>query len=143
LSALNDTNARGLDAETVKAAPEPSKPPSWQASSEVKCTEQMKRFNSEPVGTNTSSVTIAQPSSGRVPKTVKLAAAFELLLAPLLVWGNFPYIPFGNTIGLLLLGSVSLWLRGSGWRAIGLQRPRSWVKTLAWGIGLGIASQGP
>jgi membrane protease YdiL (CAAX protease family) len=62
-------------------------------------------------------------------------------LAALLVWGNFPYIPFGNTVGLLLLGSASLWLRGSGWRAIGLQRPKSWVKTLAWSVGLGIASQ--
>lgn len=83
----------------------------------------------------------AEPVSEDVPKTLKLTTALELLLAGLLVWGNFPYIPFGNTIGLLLLGSASLWLRGSGWRAIGLQRPRSWIKTLAWGIGLGIASQ--
>lgn len=79
--------------------------------------------------------------SERVPRTPKLTAAFELLLAGLLAWGDFAYIPFGNTVGLLLLGSASLWLRGNGWRAIGLQRPTSWAKTLVWGIGLGIASQ--
>lgn len=76
-----------------------------------------------------------------MPKILKLTAAFELLLATLLAWGNFPYVPFGNTVGLLLLGSTSLWLRGRGWRAIGLERRTSWVKTLAWSIGLGIASQ--
>lgn len=101
----------------------------------------MKKFNPQPGETSAASVTIAQPVSERVPKILKLTAALELLLAGLLAWGNFPYVPFGNTVGLLLLGSASLWLRGTGWRAIGLQRPRSWVKTLAWSIGLGIASQ--
>ena len=101
----------------------------------------MKDFSGQPDETAATSLMIAQPVSEHVPKTLKLAAAFELLLAGLLVWGSFTYVPFGNTVGLLLLGSASLWLRGTGWRAIGLQRPKSWVKTLAWGIGLGIASQ--
>lgn len=101
----------------------------------------MKDFARQPGETTATSLMIAQPVSERVPKTLKLAATFELLLAVLLGFGSFPYIPFGNTVGLLLLGSASLWLRGTSWRAIGLQRPRSWVKTLAWGIGIGIASQ--
>lgn len=101
----------------------------------------MNGLNGEPCHTSTVSVTGSQPATGPSPWLLKLAAAFELLLAALLAWGNFPYIPFGNTVGLLLLGSASLWLRGSGWRAIGLQRPKSWVKTLAWSVGLGIASQ--
>lgn len=101
----------------------------------------MKNSTPQPGEPTATSVMIAQPVSEHVPKILKLTAAFELLLAGLLAWGNFPYVPFGNTVGLLLLGSASLWLRGTGWRAIGLQRPRSWVKTLAWSVGLGIASQ--
>jgi hypothetical protein len=70
--------------------------------------EQMKEFTGQPGEPSATSVTMAQPVSELVAKTPKLVAAFELLLVVLLVWGNFPYIPFGNTVGLLLLGSASL-----------------------------------
>jgi uncharacterized protein len=103
--------------------------------------EQITNSTREPGGASTPSLTIPRLASERPPEILKLAAAFELLVAGLLVWGDFSYIPFGNTVGLLLLGSASLWLRLTGWRKIGLQRPRSWAKTLAWGIGLGFGLQ--
>jgi membrane protease YdiL (CAAX protease family) len=71
---------------------------------------------------------------------LKLAAVCELLLAAMLALGGFG-IPFGKTVAQLLLASSSLWLRGSGWRAIGLRRPANWPRTLAWGVGIGVLAQ--
>jgi hypothetical protein len=70
----------------------------------------------------------------------RLTACCELLLAAMLAWGSFG-IPFGKTISQLLLASSSLWLRSTGWRAIGLRRPKSWPRTIAWGVGIGIIAQ--
>ena len=72
---------------------------------------------------------------------VRLAAVPELLLAGLLIWGTFAPIPFGNTVSLLLLGSASLWLRGSDWKSIGLRQPQSWPRSIGWGVVLGFAVQ--
>jgi hypothetical protein len=44
-----------------------------------------------------------------------------------------------SSLLLLLIGWLSLWLRGVGWRAVGLRRPASWRRTLLLGIGIGIA----
>lgn len=73
--------------------------------------------------------------------TLRLALLFELVLAAMLIWGQFPYVPFANTVVLLLLGSISLWLRGSGWRAIGLRRPKSWPRTVLIGVAIAVAWQ--
>ena len=66
-------------------------------------------------------------------------AALELLVVPLLLWlhaaGLFPK----PKLPLLLLGWLSLWLRGVGWRRIGLTRPRSWPVTVAAAILIGLA----
>ncbi len=49
-------------------------------------------------------------------------------------------LPFSPaTIPLLLLGSLSLWLRQSGWREIGLGRPASWGRTILAGVGIAVA----
>jgi uncharacterized protein len=40
---------------------------------------------------------------------------------------------------LLLIGWLSLWLRGVGWRGVGLGRPTNWWRTILLGIGIGIA----
>jgi membrane protease YdiL (CAAX protease family) len=49
-------------------------------------------------------------------------------------------LPFSPaTIPLLLLGSLSLWLRQSGWRQIGLDRPASWRRTIVAGVGIAVA----
>jgi len=71
----------------------------------------------------------------------RLIPALELLLAALVIWGSFAPIPFGNTVGLLLLASASLWLRGAGWGDIGMRRPKSWLRVIAWGVALGVAAQ--
>jgi membrane protease YdiL (CAAX protease family) len=44
------------------------------------------------------------------------------------------------TVLLLLLGTLSLWLRRSSWRDVGLRRPTSWGKTLALGSLLAVAA---
>jgi len=40
---------------------------------------------------------------------------------------------------MLLLGWLSLWLRRVSWRQLGFARPKSWPKTVAAGIGIGLA----
>lgn len=46
-------------------------------------------------------------------------------------------LPFSPaTLPLLLLGSISLWLRQSGWREIGLGRPVSWRRTILAGVAI-------
>ena len=48
-------------------------------------------------------------------------------------------LPFASsTIPLLLLGSLSLWLRQSGWREIGMGRPASWRRTIWMGTGIAV-----
>jgi membrane protease YdiL (CAAX protease family) len=69
-------------------------------------------------------------------------AAFELALALLIMAGGlFDVIPFSSTPVLLLFGWLMLWLRGTGWRDVGLKRPARWSYTLLLGAGIGIAYQ--
>ena len=72
---------------------------------------------------------------------LRIAPLFELVLAGMIIWATFAPIPFGGTIALLLLASTSLWLRGSGWREIGLRRPASWPRTILLGVSIGVAAQ--
>lgn len=51
------------------------------------------------------------------------------------------FIPLSETPILLLLGWLSLWLRGIGWRAVGLKRPARWRNTLLLGIAVGVGYQ--
>jgi membrane protease YdiL (CAAX protease family) len=46
---------------------------------------------------------------------------------------------FSKTPYLVLLGSISLWVRKVGWRGVGLTRYRSWKVTLLLGIVAGVA----
>ena len=72
----------------------------------------------------------------------KLIAIAELLIAILiLVGGLVGIIPFSSTPFILLFGWVMLWLRGVGWRHIGLRRPTRWRSTLLMGVGIGIGYQ--
>ena len=66
----------------------------------------------------------------------RLAIAVELLLVILLVASAR-----NASILLLLIGWLSLWLRRSGWRAIGMNRPLSWRNTILTGIGIGVLYQ--
>ncbi len=69
-------------------------------------------------------------------------AAVELLIAILiLVGGLVGIIPFSSTPFLLLFGWLMMWLRGVGWRNVGLRRPTSWRSTLLLGVAIGIGYQ--
>ena len=72
----------------------------------------------------------------------RLLAAIEILLALLIpVGGLVGIIPFSSTPFLLLFGWLMLWLRGIGWRDLGLRRPASWRWTLVLGVAIGIGYQ--
>jgi uncharacterized protein len=61
----------------------------------------------------------------------------ELLLAiAIMVAGLAGYLWFTATPFLLIVGTLFLWWRGPGWRAIGLRRPASWPRALGVAIGL-------
>ncbi len=67
-------------------------------------------------------------------------ALVEFLSVALIFYADHrKLIPVSKTPELLLLGWVSLRLRGLGWRAVGLTRYRSWPVTIALGVGLGAA----
>ena len=69
-------------------------------------------------------------------------AAVELLIAILiLVGGLVGIIPFSSTPFVLLFGWTMLWLRGVGWRDLGLRRPNSWRSTVLLGVVIGIGYQ--
>jgi CAAX protease family protein len=71
----------------------------------------------------------------------KLLIIVELIVAVLFMIGNVVgVIPHSSTPFLLLLGWLSLWLRRSGWRAIGLSRPH-FGRTLLLGVVIGTAYQ--
>ena len=72
----------------------------------------------------------------------RLLAVIEILLALLIpVGGLVGIIPFSSTPFLLLFGWLMLWLRGIGWRDLGLRRPASWRWTLVLGVAIGIGYQ--
>jgi len=72
----------------------------------------------------------------------RLIAAVELLIAILiLVGGLVGLIPLSSTPVVLLFGWLMLWLRGVGWRDLGLRRPSSWLSTLLLGVAIGIGYQ--
>jgi membrane protease YdiL (CAAX protease family) len=65
----------------------------------------------------------------------RLLILAELVIVALVRFGVL--LPFSPaTIPLLLLASLSLWLRKSGWRQIGLGRPASWRRTILTGVGI-------
>src|SRR5881392_1016456 len=62
----------------------------------------------------------------------------ELLVAAALLAAGFAGIlPFSATPFLVVVGVVSLWLRGQGPRAVGLAFRSDWVRTVSVGIGAG------
>src|SRR3989449_7700395 len=65
-----------------------------------------------------------------------------LVAAAILVAGFAGILPFSATPFLVVVGVVSLWLRGQGPRAVGLAFRSDWVRTVAVGIGAGIVYQG-
>src|SRR5437660_8659817 len=65
-----------------------------------------------------------------------------LVAAALLAAGFAGILPFSATPFLVVVGVVSLWLRGQGPRAVGLAFRSDWRRTVSVGIGAGIVYQG-
>src|SRR5579884_2661887 len=69
----------------------------------------------------------------------KWLAVFELVVIALIFIADARHlIPFSKTPFLLILGWISLRLRGIGWRGVGLKLYRSWRITFALGIVAGL-----
>jgi membrane protease YdiL (CAAX protease family) len=72
----------------------------------------------------------------------KLLIIAELVIALLIMVVYLAdFIPLSATPFLLLLGWLSLRLRGIGWSAVGLKRPARWRRTLLLGITVGVVCQ--
>jgi membrane protease YdiL (CAAX protease family) len=69
-------------------------------------------------------------------------AVGELSVALLIIAGGlFGVVPFSSTPFLLVFGWLSLWLRGLGWRGVGLKRPAAWGRVLLPGVLTGVIFQ--
>jgi membrane protease YdiL (CAAX protease family) len=85
----------------------------------------------------------AVQSEGETPpakswRSSKWLAFVEFLIVGLIFYADHRHwIPFSKTPELVLLGWISLRLRGLRWRAVGLTRFRSWKTTVAMGVALG------
>ncbi len=79
---------------------------------------------------------------GKLLRESKLLIALEISLAFLILIAYLTdVLPFSETPFLLLVGWLSLWLRGVGWRGVGLKRPVSWRQTVMLGTVAGVAFQ--
>jgi membrane protease YdiL (CAAX protease family) len=63
----------------------------------------------------------------------------ELLLALVCVALKLVGAIHNPTLLILFIGWLSLWLRRSGWRQIGLGHPQRWCWTLLFGVAIGVA----
>ena len=84
-----------------------------------------------------------KPESGESSPRQRLWAVAELLVAGALVTGAnvLDVVPVSETPWLVLLGWLSLRLRGLSWKTLGLRRPGSWVTTTAVALIAGAALQ--
>lgn len=85
----------------------------------------------------------AVQSDGATPpaknwRSSKWLAFVEFLIVGLIFYADHRgWIPFSKTPELVLLGWISLRLRGLRWRDVGVSRYRSWKVTIVWGVVLG------
>ncbi len=73
----------------------------------------------------------------------RAAAAIEIVLVLALTIGHrvLRIIPVDETLPILMLGWLSLWLRGIGWRGVGFAKPASWSRVMVLGLGTGVLLQ--
>jgi hypothetical protein len=66
----------------------------------------------------------------------QLAAFTEILIVIAIYLRKINgYLPMSK-LPILLFASISLWLRGSGWRQAGMGRPASWPRTIILGVAI-------
>ncbi len=78
------------------------------------------------------------PPLARWRQSPWLAVVEVALAVAVIVADRYGLVPLSNTPFLLILGWISLRLRGLRWRDVGFVRPRSWLRTLAIGSAAGI-----
>jgi len=71
----------------------------------------------------------------------RLIIATELLIAVILQTLHAVRVISAAIIFLFVIGWLSLWLRKSGWRHLGLNRPASWLRTIGIGAIVGLVYQ--
>lgn len=75
---------------------------------------------------------------GKSWRNSRWLAVVEFVLVALIFYADYrKLIPISKTPELLLLGWISLRVRGLRWRDVGLRRYRSWRVTIGLGIALG------
>ncbi len=72
----------------------------------------------------------------------RMISAVELLVGAAVVIGHnvFRVVP-NEVLVLVIVGWISLRIRDGGWKAVGLVMPKSWLRVVLIGIGLGILNQ--
>src|SRR6266581_2062692 len=70
-----------------------------------------------------------------LPRAQRFLLPELLVAAAILAAGFAGILPFSATPSLVVVGVVSLWLRGQGPRAVGLAFRSDWVRTVSVGIG--------
>ncbi len=81
------------------------------------------------------------PSQSKWRDSRWLAALEFSLVLGLFIADRYHLVPFSKTPFLLLLGWVSLRIRGLRWKDLGLTLHRSWAATLAVGVSSGLAME--
>ena len=77
-----------------------------------------------------------------LPRAQRFLLPELLVAAAILATGFAGILPFSATPFLVVVGVISLWLRGQGARAVGLAFRSDWRRTVSVGIGAGIVYQG-
>ncbi len=74
---------------------------------------------------------------------LKWLTLLELTAAVILVFAYnvWEILPLSETPFIFILVLLSLWLRKEGWRSLGFSRPKSWLKTILTGLGVGLGLQ--
>ena len=107
------------------------------------CTRPIERQVNRTRGRRPSTTATSAPDTlrnlakkaGETLRSNRMVILAELVLVLLIRFQVL--LPFSPaTIPLLLLGCLSLWLRQSGWREIGLGRPASWRRTILAGVAI-------
>ena len=84
-------------------------------------------------------VSAEPPTTPAIWRQSKWLALVEFTVVALIFLADYKHlIPVSKTPFLLIVGWISLRLRRLAWRNLGLNRNRSWLLTLALGIGAGL-----
>ncbi|MBI3408334.1 MAG: CPBP family intramembrane metalloprotease [Planctomycetes bacterium] len=99
----------------------------------------MGNANDEPTTAQVAGRASRRDAIGASLRECRPFVAAELLLIPILLALRGYGVIRNPSLLILLIGWLSLWLRRTGWRGVGLGRPANWRWTILLGLGIGIA----